>query len=203
MEEHAWLNLMNSLSIGPNLPTHERLCSAYAEKHRHYHTSAHIQFCLARLSEHRSAAQRAENLECAIWFHDAVYNPMRSDNELKSAEWASQFLRENGSSRERSEHVRYLIMATVHDAPALERDTQLLVDIDLAILGTDEASYWQFEDDVRKEYKWVPGPLFRRKRRAILQSFLDRRTIYCTEAIREKYEAQARHNIGNALRRLR
>ena len=202
MDEHAWLNLMNDLSIAPNLPTHERLCSAYGEKHRHYHTSVHIDACLALFNEHRSVAQRPQNVECAIWFHDAVYSPMRSDNELKSAEWASRFLLDSGCNRERSEHVRRLIMATVHDAPALERDTQLLVDIDLAILGTDEESYRQFEDDVRKEYKWVPGPLFRRKRRAILRSFLDRPTIYSTAAVRDRYETPARRNIGNALRML-
>ena len=86
MDERAWLNMMDDLSIGPNLPTYERLRSAYAEKHRHYHTSAHIESCLALFDEHRSAAQAPENVECAIWFHDAVYNPMRTDNERRSAE---------------------------------------------------------------------------------------------------------------------
>ena len=93
-------------------------------------------------------------------------------------------------------------MAPVHEAPADGADAQLLVDIDLSILGADEATYRQFEQDVRREYKWVPGPLFRRTRRKILQSFLDRQSIYSTAAFRDRLEEPARRNLFAAVRNL-
>ena len=51
-----------------------------------------------------------------------------------------------------------------------------VVDIDLSILGRNRQDYDLFEERVRKEYKWVPGPLYRRKRIEVLESFLKRRT---------------------------
>lgn len=200
MDEQSWLRLMRDLSIDDNLATFRKLKAAYAEKHRHYHTSAHIEACLALFSEHRSSASKPADVECAIWFHDAIYNPMSGDNEKKSADWAVRFLQENDFTDEQCERVRSLIMATIHEAPANDPDTQFLVDIDLSILGADKSTYQKFENDVRREYKWVPGPLFRRERRKILQSFLDRETIYSTSAIRAKYETQARANMVAALK---
>ncbi len=63
----------------PGLP--EQLLSAYAEPHRHYHTQHHIAACLEALDAHRHCAERPEEVELAIWFHDAVYDTRRTDNE--------------------------------------------------------------------------------------------------------------------------
>lgn len=191
---------MQHLSIDANLDTFEKLQAAYSETHRHYHTTVHIESCLELFTEYRTAAVNPAEVECAIWFHDSIYNPMSSENELKSSDWAVRFLTKNACTKEQCSRVRKLIMATIHDAPAIDPDTQLLVDIDLAILGTDEQTYREFEDNVRREYKWVPGPLFRRARKKILQSFLDRESIYSTDPFRDKYESSARRNIDEVLR---
>lgn len=191
---------MQHLSIDANLSTFEKLRAAYSERHRHYHTVVHIESCLELFNEYRTTALNPAEVECAIWFHDSIYNPMSSDNELKSADWAVRFLTKNACTNEQCDQVRKLIMATIHDAPAIDPDTQLLVDIDLAILGSDEETYREFEVNVRREYTWVPGPLFRRARRKILQSFLDRKSIYSTDSFRDKYESRARSNIGEVLR---
>ncbi|MGI9232146.1 MAG: HD domain-containing protein [Woeseiaceae bacterium] len=202
MDDQLWRGLTKNLSIDTNLETFEKLQSAYSEKHRHYHTGVHIDYCLALFDEYRTTAIAPAEVECALWFHDAVYNPMSGDNELKSANWAVRFLRKNGCSDEQCNLVRHLIMSTIHEAPAIDPDAQLLVDIDLAILGTNEKTYERFEIDVRREYKWVPGPLFRRARMKILQSFLDRDSIYSTRPFRDKYESRARSNIEETLKRL-
>ena len=202
MNEQAWANLMDALSIGANRPTWEQLRAAYAEKHRHYHTAAHIDSCLALFAEHRDAAIHPAEVECAIWFHDSIYKPTADDNEQQSADWAVRFLQDNGGTSERCSRVRSLIMTTKHDALTADADARLLVDIDLAILGVDEASYAKFEKNVRREYRWVPGPLFRRGRRKILQSFLDRKQIYSTDAIRDRCEERARQNLERTLRTL-
>ena len=90
-------------------------------------------------------------------------------------------------------------MATVHDASAPGADAGLVVDIDLAILGADEREYQRFETNVRLEYRWVPAPLYRKTRRKILRSFLERDAIYSTKHFRDKYESDARSNLTRAI----
>jgi predicted metal-dependent HD superfamily phosphohydrolase len=70
--------------------------------------------------------------------------------------------------------VHALVMATGHDAVPQGRDQEVLVDIDLSILGATPARFDEYEQQVRAEYAWVPEFLFRRKRRAILGQFLAR-----------------------------
>lgn len=202
MDERSWLRLMDDLGISSNLSTFEDLTRAYGESHRYYHTARHIEACLVHFEQHRHFAENPAEVECAIWFHDAIYNPLSKNNELKSATWAERFLRDNLCSEKLQETVRNLILATVHDANATDLDTQLLVDIDLTILGTDEETYDLFERNVRREYRWVPGPLYRRERRKILESFLARKTIYFTSSFRERFETQARSNLARAFQRL-
>ncbi len=162
----------------------EQLVNAYSQKHRHYHTGAHIDHCLQQFDTASGLAQEPAEVELALWFHDAVYDPYSSDNEAKSADLACALLNRNGVASERVERVRAHIMATRHEAPAVLEDSKLLVDVDLSILGVDEAAYAKFETDVREEYRWVPGPLFRRKRAEILESFLARPAIYNTAPFR-------------------
>jgi predicted metal-dependent HD superfamily phosphohydrolase len=104
---------------------------------------------------------------------------------------------------ERVGRVRAHILATRHEAPATAPDSQLVVDVDLSILGADEAAYAEFEANVRQEYRWVPRVLFRKKRAEILESFLARPQIYSTEPFRERYELRARRNLAEAIIALR
>jgi predicted metal-dependent HD superfamily phosphohydrolase len=190
---------MERLRIGANLEVFNRLCGAYGESHRHYHTSEHIQHCLDELDKVRHLATEPDEVELALWFHDAVYVTRASDNERKSAEWAAEFLGANGVDRGRIERVSGLIMATTHAASADDPDAKLLVDIDVSILGADRETYAIFERDVRKEYWWVPGPLFRRTRAKILESFLTRSSVYSTAHFRERLESAARENLARAI----
>ena len=96
-----------------------------------------------------------------------------------------------------------LIMATCHAALPDSDDARLLVDIDLSILGADPERFDEYEVQVRQEYSWVPGVLFRRKRREILQGFLARPRLYETDWFEQRLEAQARSNLQRSVRRLR
>ncbi len=212
MDKARWLDLMSKLGLPPNEATFDALLKAYSETHRHYHSVEHIDHCLRELDAEISLAREPAEVELALWFHDAVYNPHRSDNEQKSAEFACKLLegagdipRPRGMSppSARIARVHAHIMATRHAAPATDPDSQLVVDIDLSILGAPEAEYARFEQNVQKEYRWVPSMLFRRKRAAILESFLARSHIYYTEPFRAKYESQARQNLSSAVAALR
>jgi predicted metal-dependent HD superfamily phosphohydrolase len=94
-------------------------------------------------------------------------------------------------------------MATCHAALPRGEDQQLLVDVDLSILGASRPRFIEYETQVRTEYQWVPGWLFRRKRRAVLKEFAARSTIYSTVQMREKLESQARANLEYSLQLLR
>jgi predicted metal-dependent HD superfamily phosphohydrolase len=202
LDESRWAALMQRLGLAQNVDTFERLQAAYAEKHRHYHTSEHINHCLVELDRSRALAQEPGEVELALWFHDAIYVTRSNKNEAKSAEWAMEFLANNGVDAKRVERVRDLIMATTHDADPRDPDAMLLVDIDLSILGADPQTHVRFEKNVRKEYSWVPAILFRRTRAGILQSFLDRPSVYATPGFRDRLEGAARVNLSSAIRKL-
>jgi predicted metal-dependent HD superfamily phosphohydrolase len=180
----------------------EELLGAYSSGDRYYHNLVHIQDCLAIFDETRFLANSPEAVELAIWFHDAVYDPKRSDNEERSAAWAKSAIAQSGLSSDFSEYVSRLILATCHNAIAQDRDTQLLMDIDLSILGREPEIFWRYENNIRKEYAWVPEDIFKQKRIEVLHSFLERSHIYYLDIYRNRFEVQARQNLEQAIARL-
>jgi predicted metal-dependent HD superfamily phosphohydrolase len=197
-----WQQLLAQFGIEQDFQTFDRLLAAYTEKHRHYHTIEHIDACLRHLDAVCDFAEDAAAIEMALWFHDAIYEPYKSGNEEQSAQWADAFLAAHSVNPSRIHRIHEHILATKHDSIAKDADSQLLVDIDLSILGVDEAAYAAFEKNVREEYKMVPGILFRSKRAEILQSFLNRPHIYSTDYFRERLEARARENLSAAIKAL-
>lgn len=172
-----------------------QLMAAYAEPQRHYHTQQHLGECLSAFDDARALAGHPDEVELALWFHDAIYDVKGHQNEQRSADWARDALRDAGVSTDAAQHVHDLIMATRHTAVPSGRDEQLLVDIDLSILGAERARFDEYEQQIRKEYAYVPGFLFRRKRREILKGFLDRSAIYSTPHFHDMLEARARDNL--------
>lgn len=188
---------------GDGVALMQRLVSAYQQPQRKYHTLQHLSECLLLLSQHRGLAVEPDEVEMALWFHDAIYDVMAHDNEARSAEWAAQALADAGVPTARVERITQHILATRHSALPEGRDQALLVDIDLAILGAESVRYQAFERQVREEYAWVPEPLFRQKRAEVLEGFLGRTQLYNTPALREALEAQARVNLAGAIAALR
>ena len=160
MREPEWGALMGRLGLAESLGQHASLLRAYSESHRHYHTLAHLDDCLARLSEVRDDVPKPDEVELALWFHDAVYKTRSGTNEQESADLAQAFLEQSGAGSALIEAVRDHILATCHDGDPERPGSKWMVDVDLAILGQDRAHYARFERDVRKEYWWVPRSLF-------------------------------------------
>jgi predicted metal-dependent HD superfamily phosphohydrolase len=179
------------------------LTARYSEPHRKYHTMQHLHECFEKLQELRALARTPEEIELALWFHDAVYDTRRKDNEEKSAQWARSAVLEAGVPAPAGDRVYELVMTTRHNAVPAGTDAQILVDVDLSILGASPDRFDEYETQVRQEYSWVPAPLFRRERRAVLEDFLKRRTIFQTKQFIGAYEAQARANLQRSIDRLK
>ncbi len=178
---------------------YHQIVEAYGEPHRTYHGSSHLEHCLRQLDVHRDAAAAPDEIELALWFHDAIYRPTASNNEEQSARWARSAILEARLSGALAERVAALILATLHDAAPADADARLIVDVDLSILGSAPEDYDRYEDAVRREYRWVPRFLFRRKRLEILKSFLERDAIFLTEPFHELYESRARSNLAGVV----
>ena len=135
----------------------------------------------------------------ALWFHDAIYAPFSETNEEDSAEWAADWLQEKGLDKGSISNIADHILDTkTHKTPATI-DGRLMLDIDLSILGTPAEVYDEFEKHIRREYRRVPGLIFRKKRKAILKGFLARDRIYNTDYFFEKLETPARVNLIRAV----
>ena len=188
-----------AVAITADTTTFQQLQQAYQQPHRHYHTTDHLLDCLSQLDAHRVQAWRPAEIELALWFHDAVYDPRATDNEIKSAAWADCYLQQQGAPSEVRQQITAMILATAGHCNSPTPDTQLLLDIDLSILGQDTVTFDHYHQAIRKEYAWVPANIYNEKRRAVLASFLKRDFIYQTTAFRQRYEARARHNLRQAI----
>jgi len=197
----TWKEL--GLSVTPTLlRDYEDLIARYSEPHRKYHTVRHLAECFTKLAEIRSCAEHPAEVEVALWFHDAIYEPSSNANEAKSAELASSKIQIAGGSLECIKRVSTLIMATQHAAVPQSEDANVLVDVDLAILGESAERFDEYEIQVREEYSWVPEFIFQRERKRILREFLARPAIFNTALFRERYESRARDNLQRSISRL-
>ncbi|HXI50124.1 MAG TPA: hypothetical protein VNH84_01405 [Candidatus Saccharimonadales bacterium] len=176
-------------------PAWRQLQSAYTEPHRHYHNLTHLQECLAEFDSARHLVHDPAAVELALWFHDFCYDTRTGDNEERSALAAEETLSTADLPGPMREQIRRLILDTKHQSPPASPDGELLVDVDLSILGRPRPRFEEYEHQIRREYSWVPAVVFAFKRRGILKGFLKRPTLYRTEFFRERYEAQAKANL--------
>lgn len=172
------------------------LAPLYGEPHRHYHTLAHIHGMLSGLDACLHQAKQPDVIRLAIWFHDAIYDPHRHDNEAQSADLAREHLTQWGAPVEWVSRISAMIEATAqHEWLDGDSDTALFLDLDLAILGMDSAVYDRYAQQVRQEYSWVPSALYQAGRAQVLERFLQRPCIYFTPEFASQFEDLARSNL--------
>lgn len=181
---------------------HAEVVGRYGEPDRHYHTLEHLQECFAVAAEAPERAEHPAELTLALWFHDAIYDTRRKDNEERSASWLVSEAERMGVAADVRARLYDLVMATTHLAHAATADARLLVDIDLAILGAARPRFEAYELQVRREYEWVPEPFFRKARADVLRQFLSRPELYSSTTFKHRFEAPARENLQWSLAQL-
>ncbi|WP_341886610.1 N-methyl-D-aspartate receptor NMDAR2C subunit [Variovorax sp. YR752] len=198
---HAnWTEAWRALGVtAPDDTLQQELQHRYSEPQRQYHTMQHLGECLAWFDQEQALAERPGEVALALWFHDAIYDVHAHDNEARSADWARQALQAAGADAAAADRVHALVMATRHDAVPEGRDAELLIDIDLSILGAERARFDEYECQVHAEYGFVPEEIRLPRRRAILQRFLDRPAIYATPRLHALLEARARENLQRSI----
>jgi predicted metal-dependent HD superfamily phosphohydrolase len=196
----SWQRLWRELGADP-VPAglYNQLVAAYSEEQRQYHTLQHLRECLAHLDAAASLALHPAEVELALWFHDAVYDPLRNDNEERSAEWAWRSILAAGCGEDLAQRVQALVLATKGHSASDDADTRLLLDIDLAILGAAPARFDEYERQVRAEYAHVTEAEYRFGRAEVLAAFLGRPRVYLTAVFHDALEHRARENLGRSL----
>lgn len=177
------------------------LVGKYSEKHRAYHNLSHINYLLEEAQKIEFAD--FDSVYFATWFHDVIYEPKRSDNEIQSAKLSVKLLSELNFPNDKIIKIEKIILATqTHSAENLDNEGKVFLDLDLSILGAGEEIYRNYSQAIRQEYSHVWDFLYRRGRRKVLENFLRRETIYFTGTLRERFEKQARLNLANEIKEL-
>jgi predicted metal-dependent HD superfamily phosphohydrolase len=174
----------------------QQLQKNYSSKRRYYHNWQHIQALLQQLDAAKHLLYDYHTVVFAVFYHDAVYNVLKHNNEMKSAELAVLHLAKMKVPHLLQQQCAELILATQHHALSSNSDCNYFTDADLGILGSPPAEYQRYVAAIRKEYAIYPDILYNKGRHKALSHFLQMPHIFKTGFFAEQYEAQARKNIG-------
>lgn len=160
----------------------EMLVGFYGQEERAYHTRQHLRECFDVLRGtfgiEAAATEREAELIFAIWFHDAIYDPMVSLNEEESARLAMSWLDPEVKFESQVRVASLVMMTRTHFVPDMTREAKMLSDLDLWILGAEKDRFWEYEDQIRREYKAITDRDFYAGRMAVIERFQNRDQIY-------------------------
>jgi predicted metal-dependent HD superfamily phosphohydrolase len=192
------------------------LIGRHRQPHRRYHGVRHVVWVLRHVRALEAAipdcgdghdSYDAGAVSAAAFFHDAIYDPSRGDNEERSAVLAEHQLASLEWDPKRSRFVGELVRATAshvsgHRATA-GLEALVLLDADLAVLGSQPSAYSAYATGVRVEYRHLADDEWSAGRAAVLTGLLERDYLYGTEPARTWWEARARANLAAELASLR
>lgn len=184
------------------------IATRYNETQRAYHSLRHIQQLFIQFDRITPHLYEPHLIALALYYHDVIYDPARSDNELKSAAYAVETLR-HYLTDEHCQYIYALIMMTAtHQLDELvdhqkRSDAAYLLDMDLSILGAQWCEYERYAQAIRQEYAHVSMVDYRIGRITVLEKLLAHPQLYLTEYYHERLETQARENIAREITLLR
>jgi predicted metal-dependent HD superfamily phosphohydrolase len=175
------------------------IISLYGSPGRYYHTMTHVWTCLNQLKLISELSDKdSEILKQALFWHDAIYEWNKSDNEERSAQLAY----EHCSESIRDEVKRLILLTKSHATEEADLRGSVMISIDLSILGATPSDYKIYADQIRREYSIIPKFIYRKRRISVLEHFLKRSPIFPYQPYRIRYEHRARENIRNEIDRL-
>lgn len=184
----------------------------YNEPTRAYHTLRHIQQLFIQFDHVKHDLNEPHIVALALYYHDVVYDPTRSDNEEKSAEYAVNKLGRYLSTEQCARIQALIIMTATHQLTDINSDIEgnetyndaaYLLDMDLSILGATWCEYESYAQAVRQEYIHIPTAAYQMGRIAVLENLLAHPRLYLTNHYYHHLEQQARQNIQREIKSLR
>lgn len=175
------------------------ISEAYTNSSRHYHSISHVDNMISLAFQYQHEIIDFDTLLFSIFYHDIVYDASKKDNEERSGDIAKERLIQLKVSDHSYELTYSQILATKSHITSANPDTNLLLDIDLSVLGADWDTYLNYANGVRKEYHIYPDLLYKPGRRKVLNHFLEMTNIYKTELLKNRFEANARVNLRKEL----
>lgn len=196
----SWNAALLAVNLDPlyGEPLLKELLNKYQARGRHYHNLGHVLSLLKASEQYRAHLQAPAEVQLAIWYHDAIYNALRKDNEQRSAQLARKHLWGLQAPKSLLQRLEQLILQTANhlaEIPASDTDMAWFLDFDMGILGTDPDTYSQYAEQIRKEYRLVPEVLYRQGRLKLLRRWLQADFLFHTPTFRKLYEKQARANL--------
>lgn len=174
----------------------------YSQKHRHYHTLQHLENLLIEITEIKIEVTDWHTTLFSLFYHDIIYNPLKNNNEEKSAAFAVKRLSLLSVPQQIISNCQNQIIATKNHLMSADADTNYFIDADLSILGKPWEIYENYARDVRKEYAIYPAIIYNRGRKNVLSHFIKMDRIFKTKYFFEKYEHQAKQNLLHELNSL-
>lgn len=175
---------------------------AYSNSNRHYHNMTHLESMINNAFKYKDKIKDLDTILFSIFYHDIIYDIKSKDNEEKSAEFAVDRLSKLGLQSDKIVKCRKQIIATKNHNKNVNKDTNYLLDFDLAILGDTPQNYREYTMKIRKEYAIYPDFIYKNGRKKVIQYFLNMDNIFKTEDFQEKFEKEARDNLTMELERL-
>jgi predicted metal-dependent HD superfamily phosphohydrolase len=177
-----------------NLKCWETIEKQYSAKNRFYHNLLHLENMIQQLAEiAENNDMDMDSLLFAIYFHDIIYDVQKNDNEYNSSLYFEEMLINTHFNN--IEKVKTLILKTKDHKGTTNYDENILLDLDLLILGSAEEIYAKYANNIRKEYSIFSDADYKKGRKSVLEHFLALDKIYSTDYFYQKYESRARKNI--------
>lgn len=185
-------------------PLFDKLIAHYQQPNRHYHNITHLYECFLWFDEIKDKLYQANLVAMALFYHDVIYDSKSRHNEQMSADMMKAEL--SGILDDTSTNIIYqYILATknhhnflpLHDK--YKNDLDYLLDMDLAILGSNPQRFDEYQAQIRQEYAWVNCLIYKFKRKSVLKQFYDKDKIYLTDYFYDKLENRARENLKTTL----
>ncbi len=172
----------------------------YNSPERYYHTMQHINEMFSLLEDwEKDNHFHSTYIPLAILFHDAIYNPFSKTNEEDSVKLFDESVYMDSKAKQ---EIKDLIMITKTHQSNGYHVQDLMIDLDLAILGSNSIRFDEYERQIRAEYKSVSDQVYNAGRIEFIRGIMDRPKIFLDDYFYKKYEENARTNLKNLLKSL-
>ena len=196
-----FIQLVNTYTSDESIPISmwSELEKKYSSRKRYYHTLSHLEVLLDQLGGCKQFIADWDTLLFSVFYHDIVYNVLKSNNEERSADLAVKRLSATEFPGDRINICKEQILATKNHLFSNNEDTNLFTDADLSVLGQPPGAYEQYCGQIRKEYSIFPDLVYKPGRKKVLIHFLNMEKIFKTSIFYDKYELRARKNLESEL----